>query len=79
MISKILIVGGIAALIGGLFFTVYGIHSAFDGMKNAESAGIIAVTPRLDISITSTIISIIGFAAIIIGFVLEFRKKRLNK
>ena len=79
MISKILIGGGILTVIAGTFFTVYGINSAFEGMKNAESAGIVAVTTGINFSITSITISIIGFIAIIIGFVLEFRKKRLNK
>lgn len=79
MISKILIGGGILAIVGGTFFTVYGIHSAFESMKNAESAGIVAVTTGINVSSTSTVISIIGFTAIIIGFVLKFRKKRLNK
>jgi biopolymer transport protein ExbB/TolQ len=79
MISKILIIGGILAVVAGTFFTVRGIYNAFDGMKNSESAGIIAVTPGLDTSIASTVISIIGLVAIIIGFVPKFRKKRLNK
>jgi uncharacterized membrane protein len=79
-ISIAVIIAGFLLIIGGIAFTVLGIYSSFEGMKNAEIAGISVVADGIARSIWSTLFSIVGFFVVIIGvigFILDKLKPKI--
>ncbi len=76
VISKILIGVGLLITVAGNLATYYGVRTAVNGIRDAESSGIASVAWGMSSAYTYSLVSLIGCFLLIVGIALAALRRR---